>query len=131
MIGCVNMKKKLFIYGAFLTAISFIFTKNVNALSTNLYFAQTDADCIAVFGQDGMDTFSMLLSIFRWAVTIVLVSLVSFDFVKAVTGSKPDEDLKKSTQKALKRALVAVLIFLFPPILNLLLGILDVSICGL
>lgn len=124
------MHKKTF-YSLLLLTIFFTYTIKVNALTSISFFADTATDCQEMFGEGSMSILRTIISIIRWAVPIALIFTTSLDFLKAVTGGKPDSDLKASTKKALTRVIIALLIFLFPGILNLLLEMINSSTCGL
>lgn len=63
-----------------------------------------------------------IVKIIRWAVPILLILLITFDLFKVVSGGNVDEKAKKDAfDKIIKRALYAVIIFLIPSILNIIL----------
>lgn len=55
-------------------------------------------------------------------VPLVIIIMGSFDFAKAVTGNKGDEDIKKGAKTLGRRMVAGVIIFLVPTILNTLLN---------
>ena len=62
-----------------------------------------------------------IVSFIKIAVPIILVVMGSIDLTKAVMASKDDE-IKKAQSTLLKRAIVGVIIFFIPAIVNLLVG---------
>ena len=66
--------------------------------------------------------------------TPILVGVLSLiDYIKAITSSSDDE-VKKATQRTIKRLVVGVLLFFLPFLLDLLFdifGLTDVSRCGI
>lgn len=87
--------------------------------------------CEELFGPKSMEIIRTVFTIMRWAVPFVLIALCSFDFASVITSGKADTEMKTATQRSLKRAVAALLIFLVPNILNLLLKLIDSSTCGL
>ena len=64
---------------------------------------------------------SFILGIIQWVVPIILIVLGTFDLVKAVTAGKED-DIKKGQQTLIKRVIAAVIVFLVPLLVNILMG---------
>lgn len=72
---------------------------------------------------------SWIMKIIKWIryiVPILLIALSILDYIKAIAADSEDE-IKKVSQKFVKRLIVAALIFLIPLILEFLLGIFDIS----
>ena len=70
-------------------------------------------------------------------IPIILLVLGSLDFAQAVFASNED-GIKKAQGKFIKRLIIAVVIFLIPSVLQLLLGIantvwpeIDKTLCGI
>ncbi|MBQ7141321.1 MAG: hypothetical protein IJO32_07460 [Bacilli bacterium] len=63
-----------------------------------------------------------LINIVRIVVPILLIVMGSLDLMKAVMASKDDE-IKKAQSTLVKRAIVAVIVFFIPAIVNLLMGL--------
>ncbi len=62
------------------------------------------------------------VKILRWAIPVLLIVLITFDLVKVVSASIPDEKSKKEAlEKIVKRVIFAVIIFLIPSIVNIIL----------
>lgn len=62
-----------------------------------------------------------ILTIIQWAVPIILILLGTIDLVKAVMAGK-EEDIKKNQKILIKRAISAVIVFLVPLIVSILMG---------
>ena len=68
------------------------------------------------------------LSFWKYIAIILLFVLTIVDFTKAVSSNK--DDFKKATQKAIKRFIIAAIIFLLPIIIKFILTILGVYSAG-
>lgn len=69
----------------------------------------------------------------RYVAIILLVALSVFDFVSAIT-SNDENAIKKATSKTIKRAIICVIIFFLPLLIELILKYLDDqanSLCGI
>lgn len=62
-----------------------------------------------------------ILEIIRWVVPIILIVLGTIDLVKAVVAGK-DDDIKKHQQTLIKRIIAAVIVFLIPMLVSILMG---------
>lgn len=62
-----------------------------------------------------------ILNIIQWIVPIILIVLGTIDLVKAVIAGKED-DIKKNQQILIKRIIAAVIVFLVPLIVTILMG---------
>lgn len=62
-----------------------------------------------------------LLDIVQWVVPIVLIGFGTVDLVKAVIAGKED-DIKKNQQVLIKRLIAALLVFLVPLIVSVIMG---------
>lgn len=62
-----------------------------------------------------------VLKIIQWVVPVVLIVLGTIDLVKAVIAGK-DDDIKKHQQTLIKRVIAAVIVFLVPLIVSILMG---------
>lgn len=62
-----------------------------------------------------------LLTIIQWIVPIILIVLGTIDLVKAVIAGK-EEDIKKNQTALIKRVIAAVVVFLVPMIVTILMG---------
>lgn len=77
-------------------------------------------DCKSLIGEEA---FNLINDIMKWIRIIVPILLIVFgviDFSGAVFGSK-EEDMKKSRDRFIKRILAAVIVFLIPIFINLIL----------
>ena len=62
-----------------------------------------------------------ILNIIQWVVPIILIVLGTIDLVKAVIAGK-DDDIKKHQQTLIKRIIAAVIVFLIPMLVSILMG---------
>lgn len=62
-----------------------------------------------------------LLTIIQWVVPIILIVLGTIDLVKAVIAGK-EEEIKKNQTNLIKRVIAAVIVFLVPMIVTILMG---------
>lgn len=77
------------------------------------------ADC---HGLDGLlELIKFLLKMVQWIVPVILILLGTIDLVKAVIAGK-DDDIKKHQQTLIKRIIAAVIVFLVPVIVSILMG---------
>ena len=67
-------------------------------------------------------------SIVMVLVPIVLMLLISIDFIKALTAND-QEQLKKSGNSAIKRTLAAVILLMLPALLSMILGWVGLELC--
>jgi len=93
-------------------------------------------DCEGLLGQDLIDKINSYLNIIKIAIPILLIGLGVIDFTKAIFAGD-DGEMKKAQQNFMKRIFIAVLIFLVPTVLNLILQlanhvwpIIEPSNCG-
>lgn len=73
-----------------------------------------------LLGEDVVDFINQIMKWIRIFVPILLIGLGILDFTKA-TFSKSEDDMKKSREKFIKRIVAAVLVFLAPIFVNLIL----------
>lgn len=81
-------------------------------------FTETGSDD----GKSLGDILSMVINIIKILVPIVLLVLGSIDFVQAIFA-QDESAIKKAQSKFIKRLIIAVVIFLIPSILKVILGI--------
>ena len=102
-----------------------IFTLNNYFYVSNIFFlenyVENPEDCNTYITQELKEWLTMAFSIFKIVVPTLIFILSTVDFVVAAAASK-EEDMKKATDKLIKRLILAVLFFLIPVILNWLLG---------
>lgn len=77
-------------------------------------------DCNQLLGEDVINFINEIMKWIRIFVPILLIGLGILDFTKA-TFSKTEDDMKKAREKFIKRIIAAVLVFLVPIFVNLLL----------
>lgn len=87
-------------------------------------FIDGDPDCQTIFGQllEFLDKY--VSGPIYFLTPIVLVILTTIDFAKAVFADEKD-GMKKAQENFVKRAVAALLIFLAPMVVNILLSLLD------
>lgn len=78
-------------------------------------------DCETLLGEDLIKKINSYLNIIKIAVPIIVIGLGIADFTKAIFAG--EEDMKKAQKQFIKRLGIAMLIFLTPTLLNLLLSL--------
>ena len=79
-------------------------------------------NCEQLFGQDVVNFINEIMKWIRICVPILLIVLGILDFSKAVF-SKTEDDMKKTREKFIKRIVAAVLVFLAPIFVNMILSV--------
>lgn len=79
-------------------------------------------DCESLLGEDLIKKIDSYLNIFKIAIPIVLIMFGIIDYVKVVF-SGTDDEMKKAQKDFLKRIFIAILIYLTPIVVNLILTI--------
>lgn len=79
-------------------------------------------NCEDLLGKDIAGYFKIVWNLIKIGIPIILIGLGTIDFVQAVFSGKED-GMKKAQGKFIKRIIIAVIIFLIPTILGLLLDI--------
>lgn len=86
-------------------------------------FQQRDYDsCDELIGSSTKELINNIMKWIRIAVPLLLIALGIFDFSKATFSSK-EEDIKKNREIFIKRIVAAVLVFLAPILVNLILDL--------
>ena len=67
-----------------------------------------------------------LFNFIKIIVPLLVIGLSIYDFIKAITG-KDAKDLKKASQKLLKRFIYAIILFFLPVLLNFLLDLIGAN----
>lgn len=62
-----------------------------------------------------------VINVIQWVVPVILILMGTIDLLQAVTKGKEDE-IKKGTSTLIKRAITAVIVFLVPVIVNVIMG---------
>ncbi len=98
------------------------------------------SSCQELLGKDSselVDLLKSIVTIIKISIPLILVSLGTLDFGKAILSSNEDL-MKKSQQKFIQRVIIAVVIFLIPSILKALLtlassiwGNISADLCGI
>lgn len=84
--------------------------------------AENVSDCDSLFGQDTIEFINEIMKWIRIAVPLLLVAFGIFDFSQAVFSSSED-NIKKIREKFFKRIIAAVLVFLSPLFVKLILNL--------
>lgn len=79
-------------------------------------------DCASLFGDELVEKINDFMDIFKIAVPILLIGFGIVDFTKAVFSSKED-DMTKSKKTFFKRIIAAILVFIAPIFINLILSL--------
>ncbi len=95
---------------------------NYAQLARNKYGAEVIVDCDTLLGEDFLNKIGKYVDIIKIAIPIILIGFGVLDFSKAVFAGNDDE-MKKAQKKFLMRIVIAVLFFLLPFILKILLSI--------
>ena len=92
----------------------------------NIFFGALDASnfCSKEAIQNLLGLGGLVITIFKWAVPIMLIIISIFDLGSAVVSQKPD-DIKKTYSGLIKRAIAALIIFFIPSIVGLLMDAVD------
>lgn len=91
--------------------------------SDNDNFQQKDYDsCDELIGSSAKELINNIMKWIRISVPLLLTVLGIFDFAKATFSSK-EEDIKKNREIFIKRIVAAVLVFLAPILVNLILDL--------
>lgn len=64
-----------------------------------------------------------VLGIIQWAIPVLLILLVTLDFFKVVSGSADEKESRQAREKAVKRLIWAVVVFLVPILVKMLFGL--------
>lgn len=73
-----------------------------------------------------INIFDFIITIIQWVVPILLILFGTIDLVKAVTAGK-EEDIKKNQKALFKRAISAVIVFLVPLAVKIIMGLIGSS----
>ncbi len=93
-----------------------------NANNTNNGFEIGTLDCKGIFKGEFGKILKQILDILRFLVPILIIGLSVVDFIKALAAQNQDE-LKKASQKFIKRLIIGIIIFLLPTILEFVLNL--------
>ena len=90
----------------------------------------TTGDCDSYLGQiddpdDPAYYLNFAFNIIKYAAIVILFVFTIIDFAKAITSSKQDE-LQKAIRTAVKRLIIAIIIFFLPILINFILDLLGV-----
>ncbi len=98
-------------------------------LLTNPYFVLAK-ECSDILDPEVVDFLKQIFNVFKYLAPVLVLVYSTIDFIKAV-ASQEKEALKKAAQTALKRVLLAMVLFVLPEVLNYFLELLKLSgTCG-
>ena len=80
-------------------------------------------NCNAIFTQEAWKMLNDGINLVKMIVPIVLIVLISLDVVSAVAGSKEENMSKSVLINSRNRIIAAILVFLIPTILQLILNL--------
>ena len=69
-----------------------------------------------------LDVIKFILTIIQYVVPVILILMGTIDLVKAVTQGKED-DIKKGQKTLISRAIAAVIVFLVPLLVTVIMGL--------
>lgn len=78
-------------------------------------------DCETLLGEELINKINSYLNVIKIAVPIIVIGLGIADFTKAVFSD--EENMKKAQKQFIKRLIIAILVFLTPTFVNLLLSL--------
>lgn len=89
-------------------------------------------DCNNIFQNEFGEFLKSIYDLVKFAVPIIILGFAIVDFLKAL-ASQDDNEVKKATNKLVKRLIIGVLIFVIPTILDFVLKIagIDFGVCAL
>ncbi len=94
----------------------------------NLDVPETTLNC-EIFDGDFGKILNSILGIVRFLVPILIIGLSIADYIKAIVAQNQDE-IKKSTQRLIKRLIIGVLIFALPTLLKFVLNLAGIGTCS-
>ncbi len=84
--------------------------------------SNVDSSCNGIFTPEALDLIDEILGYFRILAPIVLILMIAVDFGLAVMSSDAKDDaMKKAISRAVRRGIAAILVFLVPTIVKVLL----------
>ena len=83
-------------------------------------------ECKDILDPEVVKFLQQIFNVFKYLAPILVLVFSTMDFVKAA-ASQDKEALKKASKTALKRALLAILLFIIPTLLNYLFRLLGFS----
>lgn len=89
-------------------------------LPKNVFAAE--ATCKVLFSGEFGLLLGQAFNLIKFAVPILIIGLGIVDYVKALAAQNQDE-MKKATNKLIKRLMIGVVIFLLPTLIEFLLGL--------
>ena len=112
---------------------------NFTDITSDIDYTPSNGNCPIFAKKDGSgynELYYILQEAFTFIkiLTPIIVGVLSFiDYIKAITSSNDDE-VKKATQRTIKRLVIGILLFFLPYFLDLLFdifGFTDLSRCGI
>lgn len=91
-----------------------------------------ERQCNSIFGGKFGLQLKQILNIVKFFVPIIIIALAVADFIKALTAQSQDE-VKKATNKLVKRLIIGILIFVLPTILEFVLKLagIEFGVCAI
>lgn len=92
--------------------------------------------CKDLFDEELLNVINEIMNLIKIAVPILLIGLIIYDFASAVFASS-DDKVNKAKQRAIKRIVIAVVIFFVPTLINFVLNLVNdvwgknYGICGI
>ena len=80
-------------------------------------------NCNAIFTEEAWKMLNDGINVVKMVVPIILIVLISLDVVSAVAGSKEENMTKSVLVNSRNRIIAAILVFLIPTILQLILNL--------
>lgn len=99
---------------------------HINYINKIILGSDVTISCNGILGQDLVDFIDKLYGYIQIAAPILLIILGIVDFSQAVISNDQDA-LKKATNKFVRRAIVCVIIFFVPLVINILLNIAETA----
>ncbi len=85
-------------------------------------------ECNGIFDGEFGKILKEILDLVKFVVPVLIIGLSIIDYMKALVAQKPEE-IKKATQRLVKRIIIGVLIFVLPTILEFVLDLASIGMC--
>lgn len=87
--------------------------------------SQGDMDCDGILAGRTGEFLKNTLNFIKFLVPIIIIGFTIIDFIKAI-ASQDDKEIKKASDKLIKRVIIGIVIFLLPSLLEYALKIADI-----
>lgn len=115
------MHKSIAIYLLFIFISFFTFSKvqafEIESYNDSYIYVLDNDQCSTVFDEDTLDFLQQIFDIFKFLAPLLCISLSVVDFIKAA-ASQDKELLLKASKTALKRVILAAILFFIPTLIN-------------